>query len=59
MINYNTCICPLHPSMIDSLKAMTIIIIGDIDSDSDAWLTLVDSSGLWHINDKVYAVFAK
>lgn len=41
-------------SMIDSLKAMTV---GDMDDDSDAWLTLVDRGGLWHINDKVYAVF--
>ena len=44
-----------NPSMINSLKAMTL---GDIDDDSDAWLTLVDRGGLWHINDKVYAVFS-
>ena len=41
-------------SMIDSLKAMTE---GDKDDDSDRWLTLVDRGGLWHVNDKVYAVF--
>ena len=41
-------------SMIGSLKAMTE---GDKDDDSDRWLTLVDRGGLWHVNDKVYAVF--
>ena len=28
-----------------------------IDGNSDAWYTLVYRGGLWHINNKVYAVF--
>lgn len=42
-------------SMIDCLKEMTT---GDIDNTSDNWLKLVDRGGLWHINDKVFTVFA-
>ena len=42
-------------SMIDTLKEMTT---GDIDDISDNWLKLVDRGGLWHINDKFFAVFA-
>ena len=41
-------------SMIESLKEMTT---GDMDDTSDNWLKLVDRGGLWHINDKVFAVF--
>lgn len=41
-------------SMTNSLKEMTT---GDIDNASDNWLKLVDRGGLWHINDKVFAVF--
>ena len=41
--------------MIDTLKEMTT---GDIDDTSDNWLKLVDRGGLWHINDKIFTVFA-
>ena len=41
--------------MIDNLKEMTT---GDIDDTSDNWLKLVDRGGLWHINNKDFAVFA-
>ena len=41
-------------NIIESLKEMTT---GDIDDTSDNWLKLVDRDGLWHINDKVFAVF--
>ena len=41
-------------SMVRSLKEMTI---GDVDDNSGAWLKMIDQGGLWHINDKVYAVF--
>ena len=40
--------------MIRSIKEM---LNGDVDDSSDAWLKMIDRGGLWHINDKVYAVF--